>query len=289
MNEKQLNLNELKQLIHGSELASIKTVLLELVKLINDPLATAKQLKELVEIDAPLAVRILRLANSAYYGMSRRITDIQEAIIWIGFDAVKHIALSMKVLELFVGNELDEFFSRSNLWKFCIASALTGKLIYRREFKELGNDIYSLALLHNIGLIMIEQFQPVKFRSILNQFKNSEMNINEIEQKELGFDHATLASEMMKEWDFHEKLYLPIKFHHQPLLAPHHIRKEATVLYIIDQLCTQKGFGFSDLDHTNQFTYRSSLKMYDLDEVGLENIMESVQEDLIRMEALGWF
>ncbi|MBP7563923.1 MAG: HDOD domain-containing protein [Candidatus Cloacimonetes bacterium] len=289
MNQKQMSLNELKQAIHNSELASIKTVLLELIRLINDPSSSAKQLKDIVEIDPPLSTRILKLANSAYYGMARRITDIQEAIIWIGFDTVKHIALSMKALELFMGNELDIFFSRSNLWKFSVASALAGKLIYRREFKELGNDIYALALLHNIGLIMLEQFQPEIFKKNLMNFKSGTKNLNEVEQNALGFDHALLASEVMREWDFNEKLYLPVRFHHQPLLAPRHVRKEATVLYLIDQLCTQKEYGFSDLANTNQFTYKSSLKLYDLEELALESIMESVHEDLNRMEQLGWF
>jgi HD-like signal output (HDOD) protein len=287
--EQLLTINEMKSRIVNSELASIKTILLELVKLINDPLASAKQLKDLVEIDPPLSTRILKLANSAYYGMAKRISDIQEAIIWIGFDAVKHLALSMKVLELFIGNEIDDFFSRDRLWKFCVTSALAGKLIYRREFKEIGNNIYSLALLHNIGIIMIDQFQPQHFMEILKEFRLKESNMFEIEKKVLGYDHAHLASEIMKEWDFNERFYLPVKFHHQPLLAPHHVRKEATILYIIDQLCTDNDFGFSDIVHFSEFTYKSSLKLYDLDQTALDSIIESVKEDLERMEQLGWF
>ncbi|HOQ80750.1 MAG TPA: HDOD domain-containing protein, partial [Candidatus Cloacimonadota bacterium] len=155
MNQKKMTFYELKHAVHSSELASIKSILLELIRLINDPSATAKQLKDIVEVDPPLSSRILRLANSAYYGMSKRISDILEAIIWIGFDIVKQIAISMKALELFIGNELDIFFSRDKLWRFSVASALAGKFIYRREFKELGNNIYSLGLLHNIGHIMM--------------------------------------------------------------------------------------------------------------------------------------
>lgn len=289
MEEQVLSLNELKQKIVNSELASIKSILLELVKLINDPLASAKQLKELVEIDPPLSTRILKLANSAYYGMPKRISDIQEAIIWIGFDAVKHIALSMKVLEIFLGNDLDDFFSRNNLWRFCIASALMGKLIYRREFNELGNNIYSLALLHNIGIIMFDQLQPQHFKGILTEYQQKSSNMNEIEKQVFGYDHAILASEVMKEWDFSEKMYLPVRYHHQPLLAPHHVRKEATILYIVDQLCTANEFGFSDMSQMNEYTYKSSIRLYDLDEIALGNIVESVSEDLKRMEQLGWF
>jgi HD-like signal output (HDOD) protein len=289
MNQKKMTFYELKQAIHSSELASIKTVLLELIRLINDPSASAKQLKDLVEVDPPLSSRILRLANSAYYGMARRITDIQEAIIWIGFDTVKQISISMKALELFLGNELDIFFSRDKLWRFSVASALTSKLIYRREFKELGNDIYSIALLHNIGHIMIEQFIPDDFRKNLMSYRSGVKNLIEIEQNILGFDHAILASELMKEWDFHENIYLSIRFHHQPQLAPAHVRREATILYIVDQLCTRYDFGFSDIKNSNKFAFTSAIDAYNLQEIALDNIMTTVKKDMRKMEQLGWF
>ncbi|HPY96026.1 MAG TPA: HDOD domain-containing protein [Candidatus Cloacimonadota bacterium] len=289
MNQKKMTFYELKHAVHSSEIASIKSILLELIRLINDPSATAKQLKDIVEVDPPLSSSILRLANSAYYGMSKRISDIQEAIIWIGFDIVKQIAISMKALELFIGNELDIFFSRDKLWRFSVASALTGKFIYRREFKELGNNIYSMGLLHNIGHIMMEQFQPDDFKQIMIKYRTEPKNLYEIEQALLGYDHALLASEVMKEWDFHEDLYLPIRYHHQPLLAPAHVRKDATMLFVIDQLCTHFEFGFSDIKHTNRFNFLSSISLYNLEERALDIIMEAVEEEILKMEQLGWF
>ncbi len=284
-----ISLKELKSKIHNSELASIKTVLLELVKIINDPLATAKQLKDLIEIDPPLTTRILRLANSAYYGSSRKINDIQEAIIWVGFDSVKHIALSMKALELFIDERINDFYSRGYLWKNSVATALMGKLIYRREFQELGNSAYCLGLLHNVGIIMMDQFLNGTFQEIMDNYKSNEKNLIEVEQDFLKYNHAGLAYELMKEWNFSEMIYLPIKYHHQPLLAPAFIRKEATLLYIVDQICMEMELGFSDISQKNPYTYKASLKLLNIEEASIEGIIETVTEDLVKMQQLGWF
>lgn len=284
-----ISFNELKKKIHNSELASIKTVLLELVKIINDPLATAKQLKDLIEIDPPLTTKILRLANSAYYGCSRKINDIQEAIIWVGFDAVKQIALGMKAMELFMDDRENDFYTRNSLWKNSIASALLGKMIYRREFQEIGNTVYCLGLLHNVGIIMMDQFLNGVFREIMDDYAKREKNLIEIEQKHLKYDHAMLAGDLMKEWNFSEKIFMPLRYHHQPLLAPTYIRKEATLLYIVDHICCDKEFGFSDVLQSNPYTFKTSLRLLGIEENSLEGIIETVSDELIKMEQLGWF
>ena len=96
-----LSLADLVHIVESSDIASIKKTVSEIVNVINDPESSAKQLKDIIELDPPLSAKLLRLANSAFYGYTKRITSIQEAIVFIGFDAVKDLALSQKVSQLF--------------------------------------------------------------------------------------------------------------------------------------------------------------------------------------------
>ncbi len=92
---------ELMERISSSEISSTQRVISEIVRVINDSSSTAKDLKEIIEIDPALTAKVLKRANSAYYARPRRISEIQQAIIWIGFDALKELALNQKVWELF--------------------------------------------------------------------------------------------------------------------------------------------------------------------------------------------
>ena len=281
------NFNQLKIEVFNSEIGSIKTILLELFNIINNPRSNAKQLTELIEIDPPLSLRILRLANSAYYGTSKKIYNIQEAIVWIGFDAVKHLALSMKVIEFF--NDENIGFSKAELWKSSIVSALMAKAIYRREFRDTGNFIYSAGLLHNIGLIFLDQFRNKEFLENLKHMQSNNKDLYASEKALLAYDHTKLASEIISVWGFPNNLVNAIRYHHNPVIAPNEYRKAATTLFIVDQLINKHSFGYSDLCGYNHFKTQSALRFLKISQESILGIVEYAAEEIVKMNELGWF
>ena len=124
-----IELSELVEEVNKSDISSIKQVIIQLIQIMNDPKAGAKDLQGIIEKDPPLSARLLKISNSAYYGFRRKISKILEAIVSIGFDAVKELALSQKVCELFNNSEAFEGFSRVALWEHSLAVALCGKYI----------------------------------------------------------------------------------------------------------------------------------------------------------------
>ena len=126
-------------------------------KIIRDPI------HNIIEVDPPLTAKLLKLANSAFYGYPKTIGEVQEAIVCIGFEAVKELALSQKICELFKKNDLINNYSRISLWKHSLAVAVFSKLLYRREFAKSGENIYVAGLLHDIGHIIMDQFLHDKF------------------------------------------------------------------------------------------------------------------------------
>ena len=98
-------------------ISSIRDITAGIVRIINDPDSSARDLKKLVEMDAPLTARVLKRVNSAYYAPAQRIGEIGQAIIAIGLDAVEELALSQKVCQLFDRDEAVGDYSRRRLWK----------------------------------------------------------------------------------------------------------------------------------------------------------------------------
>ena len=186
------------------------------MSVINNPKSSATDLKNIIEKDPHLSARLLKLTNSAYYGFRRKISNVHEAIVCIGFNTVKELALNQKVCELFQHDINIEGYSRTLLWEHSVAVALCNKSIYMKEFQESGENIYTAGLLHNIGIIVEDQFLQERFRAILVQSRKEECNLLSAEKNIFGFDHTDIGRALADNWGFPEGLVIAIGNHHEP-------------------------------------------------------------------------
>ena len=207
----------LKQ-INESEIASIKSVVTEILKIIRDEKSSAKDLKDIIERDPALCIRLIKLANSAYYGYPRTISDIQEAIVCTGFDAVKELALTQKVCELYQNSETFYNFSRELLWQHSLAVAICSKMIYRKEFMKPGDDIYVAGLLHDIGIIVEEQFVNELFTEALKKAQEEKEDFLKVEKQILGVEHQEIGKAISINWQFPDEFVYAISHHHNPFV-----------------------------------------------------------------------
>ena len=288
-------LNNIVNLVNNSEISSIKSTIAELIRLINDPKSSANDLKNVIEIDPPLSAKLLKLANSAYYGFPRTISDLQEAIVCVGFDALKEIALTQKVCELFSDSETFAGYSRQGLWKHSVAVAICGKFIYQRELREKGSDIYIAGILHDIGIIIEDQFLLKEFYLVLDNTGGGKVNFPEIEQSILGFNHADIGKAIAIDWNFPEALYIAIGHHHAPINVDPEYEKIALTLYLSNSICLEKKIGFCDapiIDSETFEDYRKRLNNIseaNINKKSINQIIKEVEKDIAAMEKAGWF
>ncbi|MCF7802817.1 MAG: HDOD domain-containing protein [Candidatus Marinimicrobia bacterium] len=286
--EKKLQL--LLERIKASQISSVKRVVKEIVRVINDPSSTAKDLKEIIELDPPLTAKVLRFANSAYFGRVRRISEIQQAIIWIGFDALKEIALSQKVCELFEKDDTNYGYSRLELWKHSVGSALFGKFIYRREFGKRGDDMYAAGLLHDIGIIIEDQLLHNKFLRILKSRQENRRNFPDIEQEVFGYNHADIGQALTNSWDLPDELVEAVGMHHNPdLVMNQEFERMTMTLYISDYICHRNEIGYTDAPYHNEKGFRKYLKRLNIRGKALEYITKEVKTEIRKLEDDGWF
>ena len=280
-------IEEILELVNNSDLSSIKSVVSSLMEIINDPEATAKDLREIIEVDPPLTAKLLRIVNSPYYSLPRKISEITEAIILMGFDALKQLVLNQKVCEIFMGDEHLNGYSRPSLWKHSVGVALLGQMICRREFRQRGENAYAAGLLHDLGIIVEDQFLHDQLKHILQKSHTEKGNLSVAECGVLGYDHAEIGMAVAANWGLPQDLVMTLGYHHKPDKAPITHRRFTSILYVADRLCQDNGVGYSDHPHEDGALFQASLEDLNLDPSGLDLIFEDVKQEISRMEEGG--
>lgn len=275
--------------VDDSEVSSIKSVVSGVLGIINDPRSTAKDLKDIIQIDPPLTARLLKMANSAYYSPRVKINEIDKAVIWIGFDALKELALSQKVCEIFDKDETIAGYSRSLLWKHSIAVALTGKMIFRREFGERGDNVYAAGLLHDIGMIIEDQFFQEEFTNILIGSKKENKTVAQTEREVLGYDHAEVGRALSEHWNFPRELSTAIGSHHDIDGVPFEYMRIAATLYVANRVCQEKGIGYSGGSRNSEALFKKCLRILEVKPLALEMIASDIETEIRKMEDQGLF
>lgn len=287
--EKQKKLEKLVALVNRSEISSIKSIVSGIVRIINDPKASIWDLKEMVEVDPPLTAKVLKVANSVYYYPPKKIGEIRQALIWIGFDTLKEMALSQKVSEIFNENDSAEGYSIRFLWKHCVAVALITKMIYRREFKERGANAYVAGLLHDIGIIVESQFLQNGFSQVLRKAKNEKKNLSEAEQEVFGLHHADIGMAIAENWNLPQEIAGAIGYHDNPLEAEEDYSRLASTLYVAEYCSQDSSIGYSEAPFQNNEIYQQCLAELNMDPHALDLIVEDAMRELNEMEDQGLF
>ena len=276
-------------LVNGSDISSIKQVVTEILNVIQDENSSAKDLKEIIERAPPLCSKLLRLANSALYGYSKSIGDIQEAIVCIGFDAVRELALNQKVCELFMKEEAIDGYSRWSLWEHSSAVGVCSKMIYRREFGQRGDNIYVAGLLHDLGIIVEDQFFQEMFRQSLKKFMSEKVNLYQAESELISINHTEIAWAIAVDWEFPDELIQAIGCHHEPEKADPEFERIVRSVYLANFLCQREKIGFVDAPIRSTALYRDSLAKLGIKDRAIELIVEELKAEIKKLRQMDSF
>ena len=273
--------------VNESAISTIGSVVARIVAVINDPEATAKELVEIILTDPPLAANVLRLVNSAYCAPKNKIADIQQAVIFIGFEALKELALNQKVCEIFSRGLRVNGYSRERLWKHSVAVALFSKMIYRREFAQRGENAYAVGLLHDLGIIIEDQFCNATLIHVLETASAKGLSLMDAEQEATGYDHALIGKALAENWNLPEEIALGIGYHHNPASAPDNAARFTRVLHIANYCCQKNNIGFCDAPQQDETLFTQCVQALNIESHALDLIMREVQQKITEMEAEG--
>jgi putative nucleotidyltransferase with HDIG domain len=280
-------LRHLIEQVNASSISSIGSVVTRIIAVINDPDATAKELVDIILTDPPLAANVLRLVNSAYCAPKNKIVDIQQAVIFIGFEALQELALNQKVCEIFKRGIKINGYSRKKLWKHSVAVALFSKMIYRKEFAQRGENAYALGLLHDLGIIIRDQFQNEMLLMALQAAAQYNLPLNDAERETSGYDHAHIGMALAENWRLPEDIIFGIGCHHDPRESQDGDTTLSQVLHIANYCCQKNTIGYCDAPLQDAAVFTHCCHALKIEPHAIELVMGEVQHKIADMEAEG--
>ena len=226
-------------------IATLPEITAKIVQTVEDPKSTAAQLHKIVAHDPALATRILKVVNSAFYGLPGQIGSVERAIVLLGLNAIKNIAVAASLGQLFRGVKLCEGFTAKDLWTHCIAVGVTARDLARNMKLPIADEAFLAGLIHDTGLIVSLQVWPDKLKQACEAAKSSEKEFCDIEREIAGVDHQQLGQGLAEMWKFPRSCQLVAGFHHRPTALSDNNRLLTTLVYVADTICCQQNRGFN--------------------------------------------
>jgi HD-like signal output (HDOD) protein len=195
-------------------LPSQPTIGMQVLFMTDDPTASAQDLARVIAADPSLTARILKVANSAYYGLSGRVMNVGFAVTVIGFATVRSMAAATASGLYTQGERV----APPGFWEHGLAVAsAASKLADRVDLRRA--DAFSLGLLHDLGAALLFRSDPVRYDDVLRRSREEHVPLSDVEREAFGLSHDEAAGRVLAAWQFPEDFVATLRAHHEPLDA----------------------------------------------------------------------
>ncbi|MAE64257.1 MAG: hypothetical protein CMJ18_08270 [Phycisphaeraceae bacterium] len=234
-----------KAIAEISHIATLPEVTLKIIKLVEDPDSTAQDLNKIISNDPALGARILKVVNSAFYGLPGQIGSINRAIVLLDLNAVKNIAIAASLAKLFRGGEICPGFNAKDLWTHSIAVAAATRQLAQKAGLGLPDEAFLAGLIHDLGIMVEVQARRAKFAELFEKLQSDETaTMREVELEVLGANHEDFGSGLCTLWKFPRSIVYVTGFHHRPLELAQSHRTLTCLVHIADIIAAQNQIGY---------------------------------------------
>lgn len=262
-----------------NELPSLPFIIMQIIKLLDDPKATVNDLQQIIGRDQALAAKVLRLANSAFYGFSRKIATLSEAVIILGFNTLKSIAFAASAYKVFNKKLTGYSLEHGALWKHSMGTAMGARMIAKKAGLKDVELAFVSGLLHDIGMLILNYYVNEKAVEVYKVIEEKNINFVDAERDVFGFDHCTVGSRVAMKWRLPEILQEVLLNHHRPGNAKQNQLLVNTVS-VADVVCYKSGLGLKG----NGFNY--SIRQDVLNQVNLtKNDVDEITEIVSKLSS----
>ena len=199
---------------------TLPTVTFQVMELTGDSKSSANDLMKIISADISLTTKILKIANSPFYGLTREISSLQHALTVLGFKEIRNLVISTVAVENFKDLEQDGKFDVKKFWKHSFCCGLAAKII-ATSFMNKGNELFVAGLLHDIGKLVIYIAFPDEFmkqQEAMSSLKLKYLSFS-AEKNFFAMSHDEVGMKLLQRWMFPEDLIAAVGFHHQPQFA----------------------------------------------------------------------
>ncbi|MBM4060367.1 MAG: HDOD domain-containing protein [Planctomycetes bacterium] len=226
------------------ELPTVPEVLRKLNDVIADPEASADDVAEVVAKDPAVATNVLRIVNSAYYGLQVRVASVSLAVSVLGFNMTKKVALKAAVFSVFGRRrEKIQHFDPLGFWRHAVFTGIAARTLGGSSTAFAAThaeDLYIAGLLHDVGKIILMEKAAPRYLAVLRKAAQQRRSEVLVEQEDFGFTHADVGSVLAVKWFLPEELAIATRCHHAPSRDPFH-RPLSSLIHLADQLAWRAG------------------------------------------------
>ncbi len=228
-----------------SGLPTLPTVISKMIELVDNPRTNTATLAKLISHDQSLTARLLKLANSAYYGFAREISTVDTAIVVMGYSAVKEMGLSLSVFDAFKNIGSITNFDINRYWEHSVAVGVAARFLARRYGVAEPGEMFVAGLLHDIGKMILLQYMQEDFNTVIDTMNSENISYVEAEKKVLEITHGEIGYIIARRWHLPERIVSCIHCHHNPEGSQKYSH-ESAIIDLADFICHRVNLGNDD-------------------------------------------
>lgn len=262
------------------QLPTVPELYAKFTKMIENPMISNKKIANLISKDQSMVTKILRLSNSALYSKRQEITNLANAITFLGIETLKNLILQISLVRVFrFENEQVPEFKISTFWEHSLATAYFSQIIAKKLSITYDDNYYIGGLLHDIGKLVVYQYYPEKFEEIILKLVKDKVNDYVAEASVIGVDHTDVGVFFAEKWKFKREITDVIGYHHSPLKS---LGMHVSVVRLANLFAKTAGLCFpwdtQFLEIVGDPTWEN-LSNYVPEEIDFETIVQEIMEE----------
>ncbi|MBW1803856.1 MAG: HDOD domain-containing protein, partial [Deltaproteobacteria bacterium] len=222
----------------SKNLPSLPHILLKLIEACGREDSTIKEISHIINKDSSLTAKVLKMVNSAYYGLSHRVTSIEHALVLLGIDAVKNISISASVNQAFGQVKMNALFDLKVFWRHSLTCAVLARLISKKVSYPSPDEAFLSGLLHDIGKLVLWVNFPKEYGGILKSSKD-QMDLVLAGEARHGATHCEVGAWLLDQWQLQSFMTDAILYHHESVDRIHHALPLVKIIYAANILCPE--------------------------------------------------
>lgn len=185
--------------------------------LLNKDDVNAAQLAEVIQYDQAITANVLKMCNTSYFGLPRKVTSLDDALVILGHDTLKDIIIASSSAKFYAGKVGAGYqLEQGEMWRHSVAVGIMAKLLVRHIQDVDPGSAFTCGLLHDIGKRFLSAFVADEFKEIMEMVDGKKCSFVEAEKELLGMDHAELGGAILEKWEFAPELVDAVRSHHHP-------------------------------------------------------------------------
>ena len=256
----------------------------KILSITEDPDSKISDLVDLIKYDQAMTANILKICNSAYFGLPKKINTLEQAINYLGKNQVAELVFMKSMAKNLRKEQKGYCLCEGELWKYSISSAIIAKELAKEFSIKDSSLIFTAALIKDIGKVILDKYVENSFKQIMGNVLKNGCTFIEAEKKIIGIDHAELGGLVAEKWNFSDKMIHIIRYHHlSEQTGGEDI--ETSIVYMADILCMMMGMGVGSDGLAYKF-YKDVAEKLNLSENILMNVMLGFMANLKQVEDL---